>query len=95
MSDHSIPIILCAGQNGRALIFGYVAELPTPGEPVRLERARMAIYYPSGGAFGLAANGPPSGSRVSDEIPATLETVWQEYMEVTREAAEAFRVYAE
>lgn len=84
------PIILCAGENGRCLIYGYVADEPEPGKPVRLERARMVIYYPSGGTFGLAAEGPPSGSRVTHAIEATVETKWQEWMSVTAKAAERF-----
>ena len=48
------PILLCCGQNGRGLVYGYVEDEPTPGDPVRLSKARMVIYYPSGGTFGLA-----------------------------------------
>lgn len=84
------PIILCAGANGRALIYGYVATEPIPGQPVRLERARMVLYYPSGGTFGLAAKGPPKDSRVTDAVPVTVETVWQEWLAVTPQAAGVF-----
>jgi hypothetical protein len=58
----SQPIILCAGEHGRCLLHGYVTHEPEPGQPVRLERARMVIYYPSGGALGLAVNGPPKSA---------------------------------
>lgn len=89
-SDSKTPIILCAGANGRALIYGYATAEPVPGQPVRLERARMVIYYPSGGTFGLAVDGPPDGSRVTKAVPVTVETVWQEWMAVTEAAAERF-----
>lgn len=84
------PIILCAGEHGRCLVYGYVDKDPEPGKPVRLEKARMVIYYPSGGTFGLAAKGPPPQSKVTVAIAATVETVWQEWMAVTAEAASVF-----
>jgi hypothetical protein len=84
------PIILCAGQNGRALVYGYVSHEPIKGEPVRLERARMVLYYPSGGTFGLAIDGPPKGSRVTHVVAVTVATVWQEWLAVAPKAAEVF-----
>lgn len=84
------PIILCAGEHGRALVYGYVASDPVPGQPVRLERARMVIYYPSGGTLGLGAVGPPKGSRVTHAVDETTETRWQEWLSVSQQAAEAF-----
>ncbi len=86
-SKASIPIILCCGEHGRALVYGYVASEPVPGKPVRLERARMILFYPSGGTFGLAASGPPKGSRVTRAVAATTETKWQEWLAVSAEAA--------
>ena len=83
-------IILCAGQNGRALVYGQVESLPQPGEPVTLTDACMVIYYPSGGTFGLAVAGPPEGSRVSRSVPLTCETVWQEYIVCTEAAVARF-----
>lgn len=89
-----MKIILCAGENGRALIYGTVEKEPVPGKPVRLTDARMIIYYPSGGAFGLASDGPPKDSRVTKAIPLTVETRWQEFMAVTDKASEAFDGWA-
>lgn len=86
----SIPIILCCGEHGRALVYGYVTAEPVPGQPVRLERARMIIYYPSGGTFGLAASGPPKDSRVTHAVAATTETQWQEWLAVSAAAAKVF-----
>ena len=84
------PILLCAGQNGRALVYGYVNEEPVPGQPVRLEQARMVLYYSEGGTFGLAATGPPKGSRVTHAVETVVETVWQEWLSVSEEAAKEF-----
>ena len=94
MTDKQIPIILCAGENGRALIYGYVSEEPEPGQPVRLERARMVLYYPSGGTFGLASDGPPEGSGVTHAVKVTVETKWQEWLAVSESAAEKFDGFA-
>lgn len=85
-----LPIILCAGEHGRCLLFGYADGEPVPGQPVRLTDARMILSYPSGGTFGLAASGPPSGSRVTDPVPVTVETRWQEWLAVTPQAEAAF-----
>ena len=89
-SHAMIPILLCAGTNGRALVFGYVESEPEPGQPVRLHKARMCLYYPAGGTFGLASVGPPSGSQVTDAVGVVVETVWQEWLAVSDKAAETF-----
>lgn len=83
-------IILCAGRDGRCLVYGKVEDEPTPGEPVVLHDARMVIYYPSGGTFGLAVDGPPEGSRVTKSVAKVVETSWQEWLSVSDEAAEKF-----
>ena len=89
------PIILCAGQNGRAVLFGYVDGEPVAGEPVKLYQARMLIYWSSSsnGLFGCAANGPGDGSRLTPAVWSTTETVWQEWIEVGPAAAEAFDAF--
>jgi hypothetical protein len=84
------PIILCAGQNGRCLVYGYVSKEPVAGQPVRLERARMILRFPSGGTFGLAAKGPPENSRVTHVVDVTVETSWQEWLAVSDDAAKVF-----
>ena len=88
------PIVLCAGQNGRGLVYGYVDAEPEPGQPVRLYNARMVIYYPSGGTLGLGVDGPPSGSRVTHAVDVTVETVWQEWFSVSEKAAAVFDGWA-
>lgn len=86
-----IPVILCAGESGRSVIYGRVEELPVPGQPVTLRDARMVIYWSSecGGLFGLAAGGPKTTTRITRAVPSTCETRWQEYTEITPEAAAA------
>jgi hypothetical protein len=84
------PIILCAGEHGRALVYGYVETDPEPGQPVRLTRARMVLSYPSGGTLGLGSDGPPDGSRVTRAVAETVETRWQEWLAVSAAAAEKF-----
>ena len=86
----AFPIILCCGEHGRALVYGYVTDEPVTGKPVRLERARMVLNFPSGGTFGLASDGPPIDSRVTHAVEVTTETKWQEWLKVSAKAAEAF-----
>jgi hypothetical protein len=85
------PIILCAGQNGRAVIYGYVDQDPVPGEAVTVHRARMVLYWDSkcGGLLGLAANGPKGDTRITAEVPRVVETCWQEFCDVAERAAES------
>lgn len=82
------PIILCAGTSGRAVLCGYVDELPVAGEPVLLHNARMVLRWDAacGGLLGLAAGGPRGDTRITAAVPRTLETVWQEWVEVAEAA---------
>jgi len=82
------PIILCSGKDGRCVVYGYVEGEPTPGEPVRLHRARMVLRWSKGGLFDLAAQGPPEGSLVTHAVETVVETVWQEWLSVSPAAAE-------
>lgn len=91
----SIPIILCAGENGRAVIYGRVSRKPTPGKPVTLTNARMVLYWSSdcGGLFGLATKGPKTSTRITQAVPETMATQWKEYVECTAEAAEEIEAW--
>jgi hypothetical protein len=86
-----MQILSCCGANGRAVVFGTVAEKPVPGQPVELTDARMVLYWSTacGGLFGLAAKGPKEGTRITETVPLVVETCWQEWIEVTPEAAKA------
>jgi len=90
----TLPIILCCGANGRAVVFGRVESAPVPGEPVTIHGARMIIYWAGkAGLFGLAAKGPADGSRITSAVPSTTETVWQEWIEIAPETAEKINAW--
>lgn len=57
----------------RGVFQGYVpAETPLDVTTLRIERARMAIYWSADvqGVFGLAANGPSNGCKIGPAVPA-------------------------
>jgi len=87
---HRPPIIRCGGVNGRCVVFGYVDSEPVKGEPVELFDACNILYWAGKrGLFGLMANGPEPGSRITDSVIRTTETVWQEWTEVSPKAAKS------
>ncbi len=94
-NDNRTAIILCAGQNGRAVLYGYVDELPEPGQPVTMYEARMVIWWSRecGGLFGLAATGPATDTRITHPIPRLVETVWQEVMVCAEAGVEAINAW--
>ena len=83
------PIILCAGSNGRAVIFGTPTKKPVPGQPVTLKNARMVLRWAAscGGLFGLAAKGPKGDTRMTHAVAETTATQWRETVAVSTEAA--------
>lgn len=81
------PYIVCCGANGRCVVYGYSAEEPTQGQPCRLERAKMIVYWSDGGLLGLAAKGPAKGSRITAAVPVTVTSPVTEWVAVTAEAA--------
>jgi hypothetical protein len=89
------PIILCCGENGRAVVYGHVEKEPVPSEPVTLHDARMVLYWSEacGGLFGLATNGPRKGTRITCAVERVRETVWQEWLLVSAAAEKAFDTY--
>jgi hypothetical protein len=84
-----IPIVLCATETGRAVIFGYVKSRPRKNQSVTLHNARMIIYWSSntGGLFGLCSNGPKEGCKITAAVEETTETVWKEWIKVSPTAA--------
>jgi len=84
-------IILCCGERGQAIVVGEVLAEPVAGQPVELRDARMVLRWHEdcGGLFGLAARGPrDEWTRITRSVPRVVETVWQEWVEVTPVAAE-------
>ncbi len=65
-----IPIIVCTGTNGRAVVFGYVDKEPDVGDLVTIYDARMVLRWDEkcGGLFGLAANGPKGDTRLTAPV---------------------------
>ena len=60
----------------RGVFFGYGQ--PSDQETIRLEHARMCVYWSSDmkGVLGLAAQGPSAGCKVGPEVPGiTLRDV--------------------
>ena len=84
-------IILCAGQNGRAVVIGKVDSDPIPGEPVTLYEARMLLYWSAecGGLFGFVANGPKGDTRLTATVPKIVETQWQEWGDIPADSAKS------
>ncbi len=85
-----MKIILCAGENGRAVLIGEVGRAPSPGKAITLKNARMVLSWSAecGGLLGLAAAGPKTTTRITAAVPRVCETVWQEWVEMTKTAAE-------
>lgn len=84
-------IILCCGLHGRCLVIASVESDPVPGEPVTMYDARMVLKWSEGcgGLFGFAASGPRGGTKITRSVPRAVETVWQEWIELSDEAAQA------
>ena len=63
-------VMVCTDKRG--VFFGYVeGDVPLgPDARVRLERARMCVYWVGHGVMALASDGPSSGCRVTPAVPA-------------------------
>lgn len=79
-----IPLIVTTQHRGVFFGFG----LPTDKQEIRLERARMCVYWSSDirGILGLASVGPSKTCKVSFEIPAINLRDVTAVMEVSEEA---------
>ena len=88
--DKMVPVIVCCGENGRAVVFGYADEIPTPGAPVTLRDARMVLYWAAecGGLFGVAANGPKGGTRITAAVAETRMESCKQVLACSQVAAE-------
>jgi hypothetical protein len=61
------PVVVCTKYRG--VFFGYATD--THGETVKLNRARMSVYWEKSlhGVLGLASDGPSSGCRIGPQVP--------------------------
>jgi len=73
-----IPVIICGGAQGRAVIYGYVKGVPHPEQPVTIHRARMVLRWEGRrGLLALAKHGPEEGSRITCSVPMVRDTARQ------------------
>ncbi len=65
-----IPVIVCCGTNGRAVLYGRTKLEPVAGQPIQLSGARMVLYWDAacGGLLGLAAKGPRGKTRITAAV---------------------------
>ena len=84
-------ILLSAGHHGRCLLVGRTEAEPVMGQSVTLYDARLILRFRTGGALGIAASGPRAGSTLTETVPQTTETVWQEWTLCTEAAETALR----
>lgn len=90
-NSKGVPVIVTAAEYGRAVIFGWVEQFPTDlSQPVILRGARMILYWSKacGGIFGLAANGPKEGTRITAPVDELFEPDWKRAWTVSSRAAE-------
>jgi hypothetical protein len=82
-----IPVIICGGATGRAVLYGRVERLPLAEEVVVIHGARMILQWTgSRGLFGLAAHGPEAGTRITAAL-ATVSDTARQVLSVSDEAA--------
>jgi hypothetical protein len=79
--------IVCCGTNGRCVVFGQCETEPVTGEPVTLHNARMVLYWPvaCAGLFGLAANGPKEGLRMTPSVEKTATEAVRQWLSVSED----------
>lgn len=94
MKTDLTPYIVCTGEHGRCVSYGYAAEPPKTGQPITLHSARLVVYWCRGtdetgtGLHRLALYGPLPDDRITGAVPATGAGVVQQWLAVTPEAAE-------
>ena len=74
----------------RGVFFGYGT--PTTDKTIRLERARMCVYWSADvkGVLGLAATGPSKDCRIGPAVPAITLAAVTSVMECSDESAKAW-----
>lgn len=88
MSETTKPVMVTTEHRG--VFFGYVApEAKLDVKSIRLERARMCIYWSADvrGVLGLAVSGPTAGCRIGPPVQAITLRGVTAVTECTREAA--------
>lgn len=74
----------------RGVFFGYGT--PTTDKTIRLERARMCVYWSADvkGVLGLAATGPSKDCRIGPAVPAITLAAVTSVMECSDESEKAW-----
>lgn len=77
--QNRVPVIVCGGESGRTVVFGWVNEPPMPGEPVCIFNARMVLFWSAAcqGIFGFAKNGPQTDTRLTPVVTEVRDTCRQ------------------
>lgn len=82
----SRPVIVCTEHRG--VFFGY--SMNTSGDPINLQKARMAIYWgTTRGIMELAETGPTAKSKISARADIEVRKITAIF-EVTEAAAKAW-----
>lgn len=78
------PVVICTKYRG--VFFGYAED--THGATVKLNRARMCVYWGKSlhGVLGLASTGPNSQCRIGPQVPQIELRGVSAVIEVTPEA---------
>ncbi len=89
-TPQGVPLVVTTAKRG--VFFGY--GVPTDAATIRLERARMAVYWSADvhGVLGLAATGPTKSCRITAPVPAITLNEVTAVMECSPEAAAAWEV---
>lgn len=84
-----MQVLICCGINGRCVVLGECESEPVTGEPITLSNARMVIYWPAscGGLFGLAADGPKDGLKLTHVVEKTATESVRQWLKVADAAA--------
>ena len=81
------PVVVTTAHRG--VFFGYIDGQPTDAPTIRIERARMCVYWSSDmkGVLGLAAIGPSAGCKIGPAVPALTLREVTSVMEASEAAA--------
>ena len=81
------PVLVCTAHRG--VFFGYIDGQPTDARTIRIERARMCVYWSAAvkGVLGLAATGPNKNCKIGPAVPALTLREVTSVMEASEEAA--------
>ena len=82
------PLLVTTAHNGVFFGYGRLSD----SETIRLERARMCIFWPEDthGVLGLASKGPRQGAKIGPAVPAITLRGVTAMAEVTAVAAAAW-----